>query len=377
MVMRLGEQIYDLYLKPWYEGLENPAKAQEEVLRRLLEGYKRTKYGRDKGASNVSGREEFREVFPKTSYQDLKPYLERVMEGDYNILLPEPPITWAMTRGSTGPPKIIPLTETHLREVRMCGARALLNYALRKREAALLEGGVLNLNLPSQVERIEAGGRIITYGYSSGTYAKVNPSLGSLSLVPRQEEIDGLGGGITIKDWRERFELVYERSKDVDIRFGIGVTPVMVSFARYLKRRHGVYPKDLWRIEALFCTSVAKIHQKYSPILKALYGGVDVVEIYSATEGVYGQQLDDFPYISPNYDVYYLEVETGKEVKMLYEMRRGEWGRIIISSTLFPRYDIGDMVECMGKYYYRIFGRARLRTILEHRIYRALTKWFI
>ena len=62
---------------------------------------------------------------------------------------------------------------------------------------------------------------------------------------------------------------------------------------------------------------------------------------------------------------------------MLYEMRRGEWGRVIISSCLFPRYDIGDMIECMGKHYYRVFGRARLRTILEHRLYRALTRWFL
>ena len=99
--------------------------------------------------------------------------------------------------------------------------------------------------------------------------------------------------------------------------------------------------------------------------------------MYTATEGVFAQQLDDFPYVSPNYDTYFFEVVTGKGAKMLYEMKRGEWGRLIVSSTLFPRYDIGDMIECLGGQYFRVFGRARHVTILEHILYRSLTRWFV
>ena len=108
-----------------------------------------------------------------------------------------------------------------------------------------------------------------------------------------------------------------------------------------------------------------------------MYGDVSVVEMYTATEGAFGQQMDDYPYWRPNYDLYVFEVETGKEVKMLHELTRGEWGRLIVSTPILPRYKIGDLVECMGKDYFRVFGRDKPRTVLEHRLYRALFGWMV
>jgi hypothetical protein len=71
-------------------------------------------------------------------------------------------------------------------------------------------------------------------------------------------------------------------------------------------------------------------------------------DIYGATEGFYAQQLDERPYCFPNYDVYLYEVVTGKKTKMLYEMKKGERGSLIVSSRLFPRYRIGDVIKCFG-----------------------------
>ncbi len=368
--------IEETFLKPWYRSLMDPRRTQEDLLPKLLEGYGRTHYGREHGVSEVTCIEDFRERFPEVSYQAIKPHIEEVKKGRFEALLPEPPVDWVMTRGSTGAAKVLPVTQGHLDQIRACGARALLNYAFRSGDLEVLGGGVLNLNFPSVVGSMEVGGRKTTYGYSSGTYAKLNPRLGKAGLIPAQEEIDALGPGATTPDWEERFELVYRRAREADVKAAMGVTPVIASFARYLKRRHGVYPRDLWKVHALFCTSVPKIHVKYAPLLKRFYGDTSIVEVYSATEGVYAQQLDDLPYVCPNYDVYLLEVEMGNDKKMLHEMERGEWGRVIVSSCLFPRYDIGDMIECMGKQYFRVFGRARLRTILEHVLYRLLTRWF-
>jgi hypothetical protein len=56
---------------------------------------------------------------------------------------------------------------------------------------------------------------------------------------------------------------------------------------------------------------------------------------------------------------------------MLHELERGEWGSLIISSCMFPRYEIGDLIEAAGKNYYRVFGRKKASTLLEHRLYRA------
>jgi len=364
-------------VSPWYEALENPAEAQRQVLRNLVREYGKTLYGKNRAAHNIESAADFRASFPKINYKGLCPYFEEVERDNYAIILPEPPLCWVMTRGSTGTPKVFPVTKTHLEQIFICGARAFVNHALKKNDFELLTGKILNLNFPSQVTTIEASGQKITYGYSSGTYARLNPMLSQVSLLPRQEEIDALGSGIAKPDWERRFELVYERALDEPVVATMGVTPVILSFGRYVKRRHGKKPRDLWNFRALFCTSVRKIQFKYAPVLRKYFGEVPVVEMYSATEGVFAQQLDDLPYVTPNYDKYYFEVETGKGTKMLHELKRGEWGRLIISSCLFPRYDIGDMIEAMGKNYFRVFGRAKALTIFEHRLYRLLFRWFL
>ncbi len=253
----------------------------------------------------------------------------------------------------------------------------MVNYALRKNDFSMLVGKILNLNFPSAVATMDVDGKTVNYGYSSGTYAKLNPMFNQVSLLPRQEEIDAVGPGITSSDWKRRFEVVYQKALHQNVTAAMGVTPVILSFAKYVTKKHGKKPKELWQLRALFCTSVRKIQFKYGPKLKSYYGEVPIVEMYTATEGVYGQQLDDLPYISPNYDKYLFEVETGSGVKMLHKLKRGEWGRLVISSCLFPRYAIGDMIEAMGKNYFRVFGRATTLTILEHRLHRLLYGWLL
>jgi hypothetical protein len=365
-----------MFLDSWYDSLNDPQVAQERALMGLVTGYRKTAYGKRCGVSEVSGIEGFRRNFPISSYDSFVPALDAIAEGRTEELLPEGIKGWVMTRGTTGPPKLFPLTDTHLRQILICGSRAVLNYARRSDDMGFLSRPVLNLGFPSNVGQLGVGGvGTAIYGYSSGTYARLNPGFGTYRLVPDQGEIDALGPGITSADWARRFEFIYERTKGLDVGSLIGVTQVMIAFARHVRRNHGTDPRELWNVGAVFCTSAPKIHVKYEPYIKRHYGDADVVEIYSATEGVFGQQLNEFPYFSPNYDTYVFEVQTGKGCKMLHELRRGEWGRLIISSCIFPRYDIGDLVESYGHNYFRIMGRASVITALEHRAHRALTWW--
>ncbi|MBO3803267.1 MAG: GH3 auxin-responsive promoter family protein [Candidatus Brockarchaeota archaeon] len=364
------------FLESWYDSLRNPREAQQRTLENLLSGYRKTRYGAGFSASEISSIEDFRKKFPIAGYDSFLPYLDEVAEGRHEELLPEPAKGWVMTRGTTGPPKLFPVTDTHLGQILRCGSRAVLNYARRKDSFEILSKPVLNLSFPSRVGQIKTiDGKAVSYGYSSGTYARLNPGIGSFKLVPSQEEVDSLGSGGGGVGWTRRFELAFEKAKGLDVGALIGVAPLMVSFARYLRRTRGFYPKKVWNVKALFCTSVPKIQVKYAPYLKRLYGDADVVEIYSATEGVFAQQLDELPYVSPNYDSYLFEVSTSKGLKMLHELGRGEWGRVIISSCVFPRYDIGDLVESFGRNCFRIIGRAKASTILEHVLHRALTWW--
>jgi hypothetical protein len=365
-------------IKPWYDSLENPQKAQEKALQELLEKYAKTDYGKSHDAYNIEGITEYQSKFPRINYEGLTPYLAQVKNGNYKAILPEPADYWVMTRGSTGRiAKVLPTTQTHLKQIFTCGARAIINYALRKKNFEIFIGHILNLNFPSSVHTMTSEGREVTYGYSSGTYAKLNPMFERVSLIPRQEVIDKLGSGIARNDWEKRFEMVYEEALDKDVTATMGVTPVILAFAKYIKRKYGKKPADLWKLHALFCTSVRKIHFKYAPILRKYFGPVPIIEMYTATEGVFAQQLDDLPYVTPNYDTYFFEVNNGKTVKMLHELKRGEWGNLLISSCMFPRYDIGDMIEAAGKNYFRVFGRRTTLTLLEHRLYRLFLGWLL
>lgn len=369
------DNIFQQIIGCWHDSLRNPEKAQSDTLKRLLSRYSETEYGKANRASQTQGFQDFRVNFPKIDYRRLNPYFAEVQKGNYKIILPEPLMCWVMTRGSTGRAKVLPATKTHLEEIFTCGARALVNHALRKNDPELLSGNILNLNFPSSVHTITEDGKTATYGYSSGTYARLNPMLNKVSLLPKQEEIDALGPGITKSDWERRFELAYQLTHNANITSAMGVTPMILAFASYVNTKHNQKPKDFWNIHALFCTSVRKIQFKYGPILRKYFGKVDIVEIYSATEGVFAQQLDDLPYVTPNYDHYFFEVETSHGTKMLHELKRGEWGKLIISSCMFPRYDIGDLIEAAGKDYFRVIGRVNPPTLLEHRLYRLFLGW--
>ena len=362
---------------PWYKSLENPQKAQEQVLGELIKKYSETDYGKSHNAPKIEEIADYQRNFPAIDYTELLPYFAQVKEGNYNVILAEPPECWVMTRGSTGQAKVLPATQTHLKQIFTCGARALINFVLRKKSFAVFTGDILNLNFPSRVHTMTIDRREVTYGYSSGTYAKLNPMFDRVSLIPRQEAIDALGSGIGRTDWEKRFELVYQQALDKNITAVMGVTPVILAFAKYMKRKHKKKPVDLWEFQALFCTSVRKIQFKYASALRKYFGPVPVVEMYTATEGVFAQQLDDLPYVTPNYDSYFFEVDTGRDVKMLHELKRGEWGRLLISSCMFPRYDIGDLIEAAGKNYFRVFGRRSTWTLLEHRLYRLFFGWLL
>jgi len=373
----INTEIFTSILESWYMSLENPSETQENVLHNLVSKYETTRYGEEHLTHDVRGFEDFRRNFPKLDYSQLERHLKEVRKGDYKAILPEPPELWVMTRGSTGVAKVLPATRTHLEQIFNCGARAFVNHMMRTQDFELAYGRILNLSFPSRVATLKKGDGAESYGYGSGTYSRLFPTFGGTGLIPTQEKIDSLGPGITRADWERRFELIYSEALNENITAVMGVAPVILSFARFVKRRQRKLPKDLWEVRAIFPTSVRKIQHKYGPKFRKFFGEIPLVEIYSATEGVFAQQKDDLPYVTPNYDAYLFEVETGGGVKMLHDLRRGEWGRLIVSSCMFPRYDIGDMIEAMGKNYYRVFGRAKISHVLEHRLYRLLYGWFL
>jgi len=353
-------------LQPWHDAVDNPVKAQQEVLHRLLESYAQTDYGDQHSAVHIGTVKDYRRAFPVATYEDYKPLIERVMSGEVNLLLSEEPVGWAITRGTTaGESKFIPMTPTDL-AMRISAGRAVMNYVLDSGRYDLFQGVNLNLNFPSAVGTVRAGEQELEYGYSSGIYTKYVSAFTPIRSAPAQDEIDALGGGKTIRDWEARFELAYEKCKDENVTLVGGVAPTAVSFGRHLHRAHGVYPKDLWQTQIVTLGSVPGINTRIQSTLTALYGPVAIREIYGATEGMFGQQRDERRAWVPNYDLFFLEVETRRGVKMLHEMRPGETGSLIVSTPILPRYKIGDLIRAFRPPYFRCIGRDRWWTPLVY-----------
>ncbi|MBE9508167.1 MAG: GH3 auxin-responsive promoter family protein [Chloroflexi bacterium] len=365
----------DGLLQPWHGAVDDPVKAQEEVLHRLLKGYAQTDYGAQHGASQIETVEDYRRAFPIGTYDEhYQPLIQRVMAGETSLLLNEEPVGWAITRGTTkGESKFIPMTPTDLM-MRISAGRAVMNYVVNSGRYDLFEGVNLNLNYPSVVGTVQIGDSEVEYGYSSGIYVKHVSAFTPIRSVPAQEEIDGLGGGKTIRDWEARFELAYEKCKDENVTLVGGVAPTAVRFARYLRRAHRVYPKDLWQTQIVTLGSVPGINTRYEPALKALYGPVVIREIYGTTEGMFGQQRDERRAWVPNYDLFFFEVETrpsamlraGSGIKMLHEMRPGEMGSLVVSTPILPRYKIGDLILAFRPPYFRCIGRDQWWTVLRY-----------
>ena len=377
------DQVLRRHLGPWQQAVENPIRAQVAVLARLLSEYERTEYGSShraarvgeamlgapgSGAPSIAGTmfAEYRRAFPVMTYDDYKPLIASVMRGDIQVLLWEEPVGWAITRGTAeGESKFIPMTPTDLR-MRVSAGRAMMSYLAMSGRIDLLDGVNLNLNFPSSVGTVQVGERQVEYGYSSGIYTKHVSKFTPIRSLPAQEEIDALGGGTARRDWENRFELAIERCRDENVTLVGGVCQTAIEFGRHLHRRHKVYPKQLWKTQIMTLGSTPGINTKHAARLSALYGPVAVREIYGATEGMFGQQRDDRRAWAPNYDLFFFEVLTRSGVKMLYEMRPGETGSLVVSTPILARYRIGDTILALRPPYFRCIGRDAWYTRLDY-----------
>ncbi len=365
-MMRENIQKMKAILDPWHKSLQNPQQAQEEVLGKLIQIYRQTEYGQKCNCESIQSYDDFRKAFPVKTYEEYKPVIDKVMAGDTKMLLNEEPVGWAITRGTTkGETKFIPMTPTDLR-MRVAASRAVVNYALTSKRIDIFSGVNLNLNFPSYVGKIKVGKKELDYGYSSGIYTKYVSQHTAIQSVPTQDEIDALGGGKTMHDWEARFDLAYKKCKDKNVTLVGGVAPTALQFGRYISRKYKTYPKKLWNVIVMTLGSVPGINTRLYDPLQALYGEAAIREIYGATEGMFGQQLDEKRAWSPNYDMFYFEIQTHQGIKQLHEMQPGEIGSLIVSTPIFPRYKIGDLILAFGPPYFRCIGRENWLTPFKY-----------
>ena len=108
--------------------VSKPIETQQKVFRSLIRRAANTQFGKDHGFDEIKTYEDFVERVPVRDYEALRPYVDKMVSGDPDILWPGKPLYFAKTSGTTSGAKFIPLTKsslpTHIRAAR----DAILTY---------------------------------------------------------------------------------------------------------------------------------------------------------------------------------------------------------------------------------------------------------
>ena len=118
-----------LQWKHWDRLTFKPDEIQQRLLLKIIQRNRKARFGRDHGFSTIGSLRDYRKQVPLADYEGLRSYVDSVKAGEPDVLTAEPVVMFTMTSGSTGDPKLIPVTararENHRQLTRLWYHRAL------------------------------------------------------------------------------------------------------------------------------------------------------------------------------------------------------------------------------------------------------------
>ncbi|MPZ12992.1 MAG: acyl-CoA synthetase [Chloroflexi bacterium] len=207
-------------------------QAQADLLFRLVRANQDSRFGRDHEFRNIRSLADYRSAVPIGDYERFRPYVDRIVAGEADALTSDPPYMLAQTSGTTGVPKLIPVTlgqrAAAAAATQVWFYRALLDHP------RLLDGQILAMVSPA-VEGHTPGG--LPYGSASGhLYQNAPWSVRQLYAIPY---------AVTeIKDYEARYYTAMRFALQQLVSF-VG-TPNPSTISRLLETVNA-YPEELIR----------------------------------------------------------------------------------------------------------------------------------
>jgi hypothetical protein len=191
----------------WEELTNRPQDTQDRLLLHIITRNRSTRFGGDHRFDAIHTLRDYRKQVDIGDYERLRPYMERAKNGEANTLTEEPIVMFTMTSGSTGEPKLIPVTETsrrnHRQLTRFWYYRALVDHP------DLFSGKLLGVVSPA-IEGRTAGG--IPFGSASGLVYQSSPSwIQNANAAPREIA--------EVKDFEAKYYLTMRLALEHDITF--------------------------------------------------------------------------------------------------------------------------------------------------------------
>ena len=216
LVRTLFEAFGPSTLREFRRQCATPTDTQQKLLIQLLSKNSDTEYGRLHGFADISGIRDFQRRVPIVGYEDLQPYVEKAMSGEGGQLTRRQPVFYAVTSGTTGASKYIPVTPES-RTVKSKLTRVWLSAVFRD-HPGIFGGRILQIASP-EVEGKTASG--VPFGAESGhAYRNMPSTMKRMYSVPYET--------YEIKDYEAKYYLLLRLAAGDSISAIASVNPSSV-----------------------------------------------------------------------------------------------------------------------------------------------------
>ncbi len=343
-----------------------PIEVQDEVFNKLITTARDTEWGKKYDYRSINSISDYQNRVPISTYEDIKPLIDRLRKGEQNILWPEEITLFAKSSGTTaGKSKYIPVSRSALDECHFKGGKDMLAIYLNLfPESELFEGKSLVM-----------GGSRDIFEISNTTYIEGDLSAILMHNLPFWAQFKRTPS-LTIAlmdEWENKLELMVESTISHDVRGISGVPSWMLVLLRKVLEKSGKQNlHEVWpNLEVFFHGGVnfEPYREQYNRIIspeKMVYS-----DTYNASEGFFGiqdQKDSNDLLLMLDYGIYYEFLPTNNigfdstETVQLADVQLGiNYALIISTNAGLWRYMIGDTIifTCLNPFRIRITGRVK------------------
>jgi phenylacetate-coenzyme A ligase PaaK-like adenylate-forming protein len=344
---------------------KNAVAAQQETLLALLSAAKDTAFGKDHQFAAIRNYEDFKKLVPVRDYEELRPYIDRVVAGEKDVMWKGKPSYFAKTSGTTSGAKYIPISRESMPEHLKAARNALLTYIHETGKANFVNGKMIFLQ-GSPVMTEKNG---IKLGRLSGIVA---------NLVPAYLQKNRLPSYATncIEDWEKKVDAIVEETYQEDMTLISGIPPwAQMYFDKLTEKTGGKKIKDIFKNFQLFVYGGVNYEPYRAKIEASIGRKIDTIETYPTSEGFIAYQDSQadksllllaragmfYEFIPA--DEYYNdkpsrlslgEVELNQNYALILNTNAGLWG-----------YSIGDTIKFVSKDPYKILVTGRIKHFIS------------
>ena len=342
-----------------------PLETQEENLYRILAKASNTEWGKKYSYTSITSVKEFQSRFPIQTYEELIPWIERLRNGESDLIWPGETRWFAKSSGTTSTKsKFIPMSREALEECHYRGAKDILAiYTLNNPETRIFSGKGLTLGGSHKINQFSNDS---LYGDLSAILIENAPWWVEIIRTPKQKVA-------LIEDFEKKIEMITKSTINENVTNLSGVPSWYLTLIKYILAYTGKSNLlDVWpNLEVFFHGGIS--FTPYRDIYGKLINGdqMNYMETYNASEGFFGIQDDPSQtdmLLMLDYGIFYEFIPSDKmnsdspPVYHIGEVETGVNYAIVISTSGgLWRYLIGDTIVFTGikPYRFRISGRTK------------------